>query len=61
MKLQERRGPDDCDIAEGQNFIFGHKNAYEKWLNSEKLSLNHSNAMKIWMLINIELFMKKYF
>jgi asparagine synthase (glutamine-hydrolysing) len=33
----------------------------EKWLNSEKLSLNHSNAMKIWMLINIELFMKKYF
>ncbi len=33
----------------------------EKWLNSDRLSKNHSFAMKIWMLINIELFMLKNF
>ncbi len=33
----------------------------EKWLNSDKLKENHSFAMKIWMLINIEIFIKKYF
>ncbi len=33
----------------------------EKWLNSDRLSTDHSFAMKIWMLINIELFMKRYF
>jgi len=32
----------------------------ERWLDSDKLSKEHSFAMKIWMLINIELFMKKY-
>lgn len=32
----------------------------DKWLNSDKLSQNHSFAMKIWMLINIELFIKAY-
>jgi asparagine synthase (glutamine-hydrolysing) len=32
----------------------------EKWLNSDKLSINHGFAMKIWMLINIELFFKAY-
>lgn len=32
----------------------------EKWLNSNKLSQDHSFAMKIWMLINLEIFCKKY-
>lgn len=36
-------------------------NNIEKWLNSNKLSNDHSFAMKIWMLINIELFMKRNF
>ena len=30
-------------------------------LNSDRLAKNHSLAMKIWMLINIELFTKSYF
>ena len=33
----------------------------QKWLNSDKLIKDHSFAMKIWMLINIELFIRKYF
>ena len=33
----------------------------KKWLNSDRLSKDHSFAMKIWMLINIELFIQKYF
>jgi asparagine synthase (glutamine-hydrolysing) len=33
----------------------------EKWLNNDKLSQDHSFAMKVWMLINLELFNKKYF
>lgn len=33
----------------------------QKWLESDRLSEDHSFAMKIWMLINIELFMKRYF
>jgi len=33
----------------------------EKWLMNDKLSNDHSFAIKIWMLINIELFMKRYF
>jgi asparagine synthase (glutamine-hydrolysing) len=33
----------------------------EKWLNSDRLSEDHSFAMKIWMLINLELFAKRYF
>ena len=33
----------------------------EKWLKSDRLSKDHSFAMKIWMLINLELFAKKYF
>lgn len=40
--------------------IYNIENIVE-WLNSDKLSQNHSFAMKIWMLINIELFIKKYF
>ncbi|MFA8342121.1 MAG: asparagine synthase (glutamine-hydrolyzing) [Rhodothermaceae bacterium] len=30
----------------------------EKWLNDETMSNSHSFAMKIWMLINLELFIK---
>jgi asparagine synthase (glutamine-hydrolysing) len=33
----------------------------EKWLQDDRLSSDHSFAMKIWMLINIELFMERYF
>jgi len=40
--------------------IYNIKNI-EKWLNSNKLSTDHSFAMKIWMLINLEIFNKKYF
>ena len=40
--------------------IYNIKNI-EKCLNSEKLSTDHSFAIKIWMLINLEIFNKKYF
>lgn len=40
--------------------IFNIENI-EKWLNSDKLSQAHGFAMKIWMLINLEIFCKKYF
>ncbi len=33
----------------------------EQWLNSDRLQHEHSFAMKIWMLINLELFCQKYF
>lgn len=33
----------------------------KKWLNSDRISKDNSFAMKIWMLINIELFLTKYF
>lgn len=32
----------------------------EKWLNNDKLSQDHGFAMKIWMLINLEIFCTKY-
>jgi len=33
----------------------------EKVLSSKKIQTNHSLAMKIWMLVNLELFLEKYF
>jgi asparagine synthase (glutamine-hydrolysing) len=33
----------------------------EKWLRSDRLSKDHSFAMKIWMLINLEMFFRKYY
>lgn len=33
----------------------------EKWLSSDRLYEDHGFAMKIWMLINLELFNLKYF
>ena len=33
----------------------------KEWLESNRLATDHGFAMKIWMLINIELFMLKYF
>jgi asparagine synthase (glutamine-hydrolysing) len=33
----------------------------EKWLSSDRLSKDHGFAMKIWMLVNLELFINKYF
>lgn len=38
-----------------------HNENIEKWLDNDLLSKDHSFAMKIWMLVNIELFMQKYF
>jgi len=32
----------------------------KKWLDSERLNNDHNFAMKIWMLINLELFIQKY-
>jgi asparagine synthase (glutamine-hydrolysing) len=31
----------------------------EKWLNSDKLNADHGFAMKVWMLINLEIFCNK--
>ena len=33
----------------------------EQWLNSDRLANDHSFAMKIWMLVNLELFVRRYF
>ena len=33
----------------------------EKWLNDKRISNDHGFAMKIWMLINAELFNRRYF
>jgi asparagine synthase (glutamine-hydrolysing) len=38
--------------------IYNIKNI-EEWLDSDKVSIDHGLAMKIWMLVNIELFMKQ--
>ncbi len=47
------------DEAKNRN-LYNIENIKE-WLDSDKLSTDHSFAMKIWMLINLELFNKKYF
>jgi asparagine synthase (glutamine-hydrolysing) len=36
-------------------------NNIEKWLSSDKLEKDHAFAMKIWMLINLELFCRRFF
>jgi asparagine synthase (glutamine-hydrolysing) len=33
----------------------------QEWLDNSQMSNDHGHAMKIWMLINLELFLKKYF
>ena len=33
----------------------------KKMLNSDRLHKDHNFAMKIWMLVNLELFSKEYF
>ena len=40
--------------------IFNSKNI-EKWIDSDSLSRSHGDAMKIWMLINLEIFCSRYF
>jgi asparagine synthase (glutamine-hydrolysing) len=40
--------------------IFNIENI-ENWLNNKKLIEDHGVALKIWMLINLEIFFKKYF
>ncbi len=40
--------------------IYNIKNI-EDWLKSDRLSEDHNFAMKIWMLVNLELFVRKYF
>lgn len=47
------------DIAKTRN-LYNIENII-KWLDSDRLSSDHGFAMKIWMLINIELFMKQNF
>ncbi len=47
------------DKAKSRN-LYNIKNI-EDWLANDKMITNHSFAMKIWMLINIELFLNKYF
>ena len=47
------------DVAKGRA-LYNIENI-EEWLKNDRLSKDHSFAMKIWMLINIELFMKKNF
>jgi len=32
----------------------------QQWLNKDKLSVSHAFAMKIWMLVNVELFSLRY-
>lgn len=48
---------DTKTIERGQINVKG----VQEWLNSEKMGKDHGHAMKIWMLINIELFNRKYF
>ena len=40
--------------------VFNTKNI-EKWIDKKDLSKSHADAMKIWMLINLEIFFSKYF
>lgn len=40
--------------------LYNQKNI-EGWLDDDRLSKDHSFAMKVWMLVNIELFQQKYF
>jgi len=47
--------------AEAQSRNLYNIENIKEWLDSDKLSTDHSFAMKIWMLINLELFNKKYF
>ncbi len=43
-----------------QRKLYNYENL-DRWLNDNRLETDHSFAMKIWMLINIEIFMQKYF
>lgn len=47
------------DAAKSRNLY--NTSHIEKILRNNQLAKNHALAMKIWMLINVELFMKKYF
>ena len=33
----------------------------KKWIDTKNLKKSHSDSMKIWMLINLEIFLSKYF
>jgi len=46
---------------EAQNRGIYNTENIKQWLDSNRLSTDHSFAMKIWMLLNLELFNKKYF
>jgi len=46
------------DVAKARD-LFNVKNV-QKWLKKDKLATNHRLAMKIWMLVNVELFSIKY-
>jgi asparagine synthase (glutamine-hydrolysing) len=40
--------------------VFNIKNI-KKWIDKKELSKSHADSMKIWMLINLEIFFSKYF
>ena len=40
--------------------VFNIKNI-KKWIDKKDLSKSHTDSMKIWMLINLEIFFSKYF
>ncbi len=46
---------------EAQNRGIYNTENIKQWLDSNRLSTDHSFAMKIWMLLNLELFNKAYF
>ena len=40
--------------------VFNMKNI-KKWIDKNDLGKSHADSMKIWMLINLEIFFSKYF
>ena len=56
LKLQEHRGPDDCDIVEGANFIFGHQRLSIIDLNSHAKQPMVSNCGKYTLVFNGEIY-----
>ena len=56
LKLQEHRGPDDCDIVEGQNFIFGHQRLSIIDLTTHAKQPMVSNCRKYTLVFNGEIY-----
>jgi len=56
LKMQEHRGPDDYDILEGENFIFGHRRLSIIDLNSHAKQPMVSNCGKYTLVFNGEIY-----